>query len=145
MGMAAAHSATHVRPGRVLNFGLWTAQVVLALMFGMAGVMKTTQPIAELAQKMGWPGAIPPGLVRFIGTAEFLGALGLVLPAATKIKPALTPLAAAGLVVIMALASAFHITRGELFALPINFALGAAAAFVAWGRFRRAPIAPRGS
>jgi len=138
-------SAPGARPGRVLNFGLWTVQVVLAVMFGMAGVMKTTQPIAELAQKMIWPGAIPAGLVRFIGTAEFLGALGLVLPAATKIKPILTPLAAAGLVVIMALASVFHLTRGELFALPINFALGAAAAFVAWGRFRKTPIAARGA
>ena len=90
--MEAVHATAGVRPpGRVLNVGLWVAQVVLALMFGMAGVMKTTQPIAELVEKMVWPGAVPAGLVRFIGAAEFLGALGLILPAVTRIKPGLTP------------------------------------------------------
>jgi putative oxidoreductase len=128
-----------------LTIGLWTAQTILALMFGMAGVMKTTQPIAELAQKLVWPGAVPPGLVRFIGASELLGALGLLLPSVTRIKPGLTPLAAAGLVTIMALASVFHLTRGELPAIAFNLALGSVAAFVAWGRYRKAPIAPRGS
>jgi putative oxidoreductase len=105
--------------------------------------MKTTKPIAELARTMVWPGALPPALVRFIGSAELLGALGLVLPSLTRIKPALTPLAGAGLVVVMLSASAFHIMRGELHVLPINFTLGALAAFVAWGRFRKAPIPAR--
>jgi putative oxidoreductase len=109
----------------------------------MAGVMKTTQPIAELAQNLVWPGAMPPALVRFIGVSEFLGALGLVLPAATRIKPSLTPLAAAGLALIMLLAAIFHVLRGELQALPINFLFGALAVFVAWGRSRKAPIPPR--
>lgn len=144
--MKAAHGPADARPvGRLLNGGLWTAQVVLALMFGMAGVMKSTQPIAELAEKMVWPGAVPEGLVRFIGLAEFLGAVGLVLPAATRIKPLLTPLAAAGLVTIMALAAVFHLMRGEFGGIGFNFVLGSVAAFVAWGRYRRAPIAPRGS
>jgi putative oxidoreductase len=135
-----------VRPaGRGLNIGLWTAQVVLAIMFGSAGVMKTTQPIAELAQKLVWPGVVPPGLVRFIGTAELLGALGLVLPSVTRIRPGLTPLAAAGLVTIMVLASIFHLSRGEFPAIAFNLVLGSAAAFVAWGRYRKAPIAARGS
>jgi putative oxidoreductase len=135
-----------VRPTRRgLNIGLWLTQSILALMFGMAGVMKTTQPIAELAQKLGWPGAIPPGLVRFIGTAEFLGALGLILPSVTRIRPGLTPLAAAGLVTVMVLASVFHLTRGELNLIVFNLVLGLAAAFVAWGRYRQAPIAPRGT
>jgi len=130
-------------PSKALRIGLWVAQIVLAVMFGMAGVMKSTMPIAELAEKMGWPGAIPPALVRFIGVSELAAAIGMVLPAATRIRPQLTPLAAAGLVVVMVLAVLFHLSRGELGALPFNFGLGALAAFVAWGRWKKAPIQPR--
>jgi putative oxidoreductase len=107
--------------------------------------MKTTRPIAELAQMMIWPGALPPALVRVIGVAELAGAIGLVLPALTRIKPRLTPLAGAGLLTIMVLASIFHSTRGEFSVIPMNATLGALAAFVAWGRATRAPIAPRGT
>jgi len=117
-------------------------QAVLAAAFGMAGVMKTTMPIPELAQRMIWPGAIPVPLVRFIGVSELAAALGLILPAATRILPGLTPLAAVGLVAIMALAIPFHVSRGELQALPINLFFGGLAAF-AWGRYRKAPIAPK--
>jgi putative oxidoreductase len=131
--------------GNGLRIGLWATQLVLALLFGYAGVIKTTQPIAELAQKLIWPGAVPSGLVRFIGTAELLGALGLILPSVLRIKPLLTPLAAAGLVTIMSLASVFHLVRGELSFIVFNLVLGVAAAFVAWGRYRKAPIAPRGA
>jgi putative oxidoreductase len=130
-------------PSKALNIGLWIVQLVLAAMFGMAGVMKSTAPIPELAAQMGWPGVLPPALVRFIGVSELAGAIGLVLPAATRIKPQLTPLAAAGLVVVMLLAAVFHIVRGEFGALPFNIGLGAAAAFVAWGRWTKAPIPPR--
>ena len=69
-----------------------------------------------------------------------LGAIGLILPAATKIKPSLTPLAALGLLTIMILAMAFHLSRGEVQATPVNIVLGGLAAFVAWGRTKRAPI-----
>ena len=91
---------------------------------------------------MGWPGDLPPALVRFIGASELAGALGLVLPSATRIRPLLTPLAAMGLVIVMLLAALFHISRGEWLALPINAVLGGLAAFVAWGRLRKAPIFP---
>jgi len=141
--MTTSTSVIKAKGGKGLNIGLWVVQVVLALMFGMAGVMKSTAPITELAEKMVWPGAIPEGLVRFIGVSELAGAIGLLLPSLTRIKPVLTPLAAAGLVVVMVLAALFHIPRGELGALPINIGLGAAAAFIAWGRWKAAPIAPR--
>lgn len=144
--MSATNLASPAVPaGRGLHIGLWAAQVVLAVLFGMAGMSKTTQPIADLAQQLGWPGAVPAGLVRFIGTAELLGSIGLVLPAATRINPWLTPLAAAGLVTVMVLASVFHLTRGELGGVAFNAVLGSVAAFVAWGRIRKAPIASRGS
>ena len=61
----------------------------------------------------GWPAAVPAPLVRFIGVAEFLGGLGLILPAATRVKPMLTPLAGVGLAVAMLLAAGFHTSRGE--------------------------------
>lgn len=132
-----------VRPRGGLHIALWVAQGLLAAAFGMAGVMKTTKPMAELVQSMAWTGALPPPLVRFIGAAELTAAVGLVLPALLRIKPVLTPLAAAGLVSVMVLASIFHASRGEFQALPINLTLGALAGFVAWGRFRKAPVPAR--
>lgn len=125
-----------VRPasGRALGAGLWIAQIVLALFFTGTGVEKATEPVAELSQKYDWPGDVPAALVRFIGVAELLGALGLVLPGLTKQKPGLTAWAAGGLLLIMLLAAALHVTRGELHALPMNAALGALAGFVIWGQ-----------
>jgi uncharacterized membrane protein YphA (DoxX/SURF4 family) len=120
---------------------LWTVQVLLAVAFGMAGLMKSTQPIDALVQAgMAWTAEVPFLMVRFIGVSELLGAIGLILPAATKVKPQLTPLAALGLLTIMILAMAFHLSRGEAQALPINMILGGLAAFVAWGRTTTAPL-----
>jgi uncharacterized membrane protein YphA (DoxX/SURF4 family) len=117
---------------------LWVVQVLLACAFGMAGVMKSTQPVDALTQAgIAWAGQIPLPMVRFIGVSELLGAIGLILPAATRIKPFLTPLAALGLLTIMILAMAFHLSRGEVQATPVNIVLGGLAAFVAWGRTRR--------
>jgi putative oxidoreductase len=116
---------------------LWVLQVALAVIFGIAGVMKLTQPIAALQAQMAWVEAVPPLMVRFIGLAELTGALGVILPAATGIRPALTPLAALGLATIMVLAASFHTVRGEFGALPINMVLGGLAAFVAWGRWHQ--------
>jgi uncharacterized membrane protein YphA (DoxX/SURF4 family) len=127
----------------MLRGALWTVQVLLAALFGMAGFTKLSTPITELATQLPWVLQAPEALVRFIGLSEFAGALGLVLPAATRIQPRLTPLAAGGLVVVMILASLFHVSRGELGMLPVTFTIGSLAAFVAWGRAKGAPIAPR--
>ena len=90
-----------------------------------------------------WVASLPVALVRFIGVAELAGALGLVLPAVTRIRPSLTPLAASGLATIMALAIPFHLVRGETGAIVFNVVLGALGAVVAWGRGRWAPITAR--
>jgi hypothetical protein len=126
-----------------VNIALWIGQVILSLVFGMGGFVKATMPIAELAAKVPWADAVPAGLVRFIGIAELAAGVGLILPALTRVLPRLTPLAAAGLAMIMVFAIGFHVQRNEFQALPFNLVLGALAAFVAWGRFRKAPIAPR--
>jgi putative oxidoreductase len=84
--------------------------------------------------------AITVALLRFIGVAKFAGGLGLILPAATRMRPGLTLWAALGLATIMALA---FVPRGEMEALPANLVLGGLAALVAWRRWRKAPIQPR--
>jgi len=136
-------STPSAKASPALHISLWVVQILLAVAFGFAGLMKATAPIADLIEKMAWPGAMPEGVVRFIGISELSAALGLTLPSLTRIKPGLTPLAAAGLVVVMLLAAILHITRGELQSLPVNIGLGALAFFVAWGRWKKAPIAPR--
>jgi hypothetical protein len=122
---------------------LWVAQILLAALFGSVGVMKLTAPIADLATQMPWTRDVSPNLVRFIGACELAAALGLIVPAVTRVRPLLTPLAAGGLVTVMVLAMAFHFSRGEVQMLPLNFVLGALAAFVAWGRLRKARIGAR--
>lgn len=130
-------------PPRALRVGLWVVQGLLCVAFGMAGVMKTTTPIDQLSKNMAWVGRFSPEVVRFIGLSELSGALGLILPAATRIKPLLTPLAALGLAVVMVLASVHHLLNDEAKLVPINLALGSLAVFVAWGRFRKVPISPQ--
>jgi len=130
------------KPARGLTIALWIAQILLALVFGFAGAMKILTPIQELAQNAAWI-RNSEVLIRFIGTSEVAGALGMLLPSLSRIKPKLTSLAAVGLFAIMVLATGFHLTRGEAKFTPMTLALGALAAFVAWGRFRKAPIAER--
>ena len=137
-----AGSGRAARP-KMFHITLWVVQILLGAAFTMVGAMKLTQPIAALAANMGWPGAVPPALVRFIGASELLGGLGMILPAATRMTPQLTPLAAAGLTAIMALAALFHVSRGELNLMPINVIIGGLAAFVAWGRWSKVPILRR--
>jgi uncharacterized membrane protein YphA (DoxX/SURF4 family) len=120
-----------------MTIAVWVVQLLLAALFGMAGFMKTTSPIAQLAQAgISWAPDLPVALVRFIGISEFAGAVGLILPAATGIQPWLTRAAAGGLVLIMLLAMGFHATRGEWGVLPMNLTLGLLALFVVWGRGR---------
>lgn len=141
--MSTIVSPAEVHPSRGLQVALWSAQLMLAITFGTAGVMKLSLPIAELGQQLPWAADVPAALVRFIGLSEAAAALGLILPAVTRILPWLTPLAGAGLTAIMVLAGGFHLLRGESEALPMNLGLGLIAAFVAWGRTWKAPISAR--
>ena len=92
---------------------LWVVQAVLAAAFLISGVQKATQPKERLASRLPWVEDFSPGTVRFIGIVELLGAVGLILPAATGIAPILTPIAATGLAVVMVLAAATHVRRKE--------------------------------
>jgi putative oxidoreductase len=126
-----------------MKYGLWIVQVLLALAFLAAGFMKLTMPVDQLAQNMVWVSDVPVWLLRFIGLAELTGGLGLILPALTRIQPQLTPLAGTGLAQVQILAIGFHLIRGEFSYTVVNMVLLALAAFVAYGRWQVAPIAPR--
>lgn len=113
---------------------LTTTQILLALAFALAGSFKAFR--YELArERMSWVASVPRPLVTFIGVAELLGGLGLLLPWLTGIATFLTPLAAAGLVLTMLLAAGFHLRRGELQAVPVNLIFLCMAAFVSYGRW----------
>jgi len=96
-----------------MNIVLWILQVLLGLAFLAAGIMKATQPLDKLSKQMDWVAVTPPALTRFIGIAEILGGIGLILPAVTGIATWLTPVAAAGLALIMLLAVGFHLRRSD--------------------------------
>jgi uncharacterized membrane protein YphA (DoxX/SURF4 family) len=88
-------------------------QVVLALAFFAAGFMKVTRPKQELRLRMAWVESFAPRTIHLIGAAEILGAVGLILPAATGIAPFLTPLAAVCLALVMVGAIWVHATRRD--------------------------------
>lgn len=127
-----------------MTYILWIIQVLLALLFLFAGGTKLVLPL-DVLKSMGSPNQVQlPGLfVRFIGVVEVLGALGLILPGLLRIKPWLTPLAAAGLVVLMIGAVALALASGETATALFPLVVGLLAAFVAYGRRRLAPHSGR--
>ncbi len=126
-----------------MNAALWVIQVLLAAFSLAAGWNHGLRPIAETMQSSPWAADLPLALVRFIGYAELAAGIGLILPAATRILPILTPWAAVGLAIIMGLAIPFHIVRGEGNVIALHIVVVGLCVFVAWGRFRRLPIRNR--
>jgi len=119
-----------------VNTVLWILAGLLAVAFLAAGAMKLTQPREKLVGSgMGWAEDFSDRTVKLIGAAEMLGAIGLILPAITKLAPVLVPLAATGLVLVMVGAAVTHGRRREVPMIAINAVLGILAAIVAWGRF----------
>jgi hypothetical protein len=114
---------------------LWFLQVALAVVFAAVGWFLLTQPREALQRMMPWVEDYSYRRVQQIGGAQVAAAVGLVLPAATGILPWLTPLAAAGLLVLMALAAETHYRRRELALLPVTVVLGLLAGLVAVFRF----------
>jgi uncharacterized membrane protein YphA (DoxX/SURF4 family) len=111
---------------------LWVVQALLALLFLFAGGMKLVLPAEEIAKQM----PLPVPFMRFIGVTELLGGLGLVLPALTGIRPGLTPLAAAGLVIIMIGATVVTVGSAGIVPALFPFVVGLLLTFVAYGRSR---------
>jgi hypothetical protein len=138
---AAPSIAASAAASRKLSATLWTFQSLLAVIFLFAGGMKLLAP----ADVMEAQSPLPLFLVRFIGTCEVAGALGMLLPGLLGIRPSLTPLAAAGLVVLMigaTLLTPILISPDPIMML-IPATVGAMAAFVAYARVRLAPLRDR--
>lgn len=118
-----------------MNITLWIVQALLGLVFLGAGVIKMIRSKEQLADRMAWVVDFSPNIIRLIGAVETLGALGLILPAATGILTWLTPLAAAGLALTMAGAVITHIKQNDYSHLGMPIVLLTLTAFVAYGRF----------
>jgi DoxX-like family len=126
----------HKSAGRNLNVVLWIIQGLLALLFLFAGGVKLILPIASMAKQV----ALPGWFLRFIGVAEVLGGIGLILPGITRIRTGLTSLAACGLVIIMIGATWITATEGSIRSALFPLAVGLLAAFIAYARSRLAPL-----
>src|SRR2546422_6588340 len=124
-----------------MSAALWIVQGLLAAIFLFAGGAKLVLPLDQLTG----PVALPGLLLRFIGVCEVLGALGLVLPGLTGIRPGLTPLAAVGLVMVMIGATAGTLIGGGVAPALIPPGVGILAALVAYGPSRLAPPGPAGA
>src|SRR2546428_2906684 len=122
-----------------MNVALWIVQGLLAALFLFAGGAKLVLPLDQMAG----PVALPGWFLRFLGVAEVLGALGLVLPGLLRIRSGLTSLAAAGLVIIMIGATVGVWAGGMVAGALVNVVVALLAAFVAYGRWRLSPY--RGS
>src|SRR5574341_489893 len=115
-----------------MTHALWIVQGLLAALFLWAGGIKLILPLEKLTGPVPLPGLF----TRFIGVCEVLGALGLILPGLLRIRPGLTPLAAAGLVIIMIGATGLTLVADGVAPALIPLVVGLLAAFVAYGRWR---------
>jgi len=119
------------------NKTLWVFQGLMAALFLFAGGVKLVLPLDQLAG----PVALPGFFLRFIGVVEVLGAVGLILPGALRVHTELTPLAAAGLVVIMTGATFITAMSGPVAAALFPFVVGVCLASIGYGRW---PVAASG-
>jgi uncharacterized membrane protein YphA (DoxX/SURF4 family) len=118
--------------GPIMTYALWIVQVLLALLFLFAGGAKLALP----PEALKGPVPLPVLFLRFIGVCEVLGAIGLILPGLLRIRPGLTPLAAAGLMIVMIGATVTNLVGGGSALALITLAVALLAAFVAYGRRR---------
>jgi len=123
-----------------LNILLWALQALLAMAFLAHGGLLLFPP-ASMVEQMN--ASIPRGLQLFIGVAEVLAAVGLTLPGITRIQPRLVSWAAGGLMIVMISATIFHSVRGEVSSAITTAVLLVVVTFVAYIRWRVAPIRPR--
>lgn len=124
------------------NRVLWALQWIFGLYFIAIGVMHFVLPEGLPAQ-LDWMYDLDDTIHLISGTAEILGGLGLILPGLIRIQPMLTPIAALGLLVIMVAAMVWHLGREEYVNIGLNIVNAVALAYIAYGRARLEPIAPR--
>jgi uncharacterized membrane protein YphA (DoxX/SURF4 family) len=123
-----------------MNIILWVIQLLLAAAFLAHGIMFLNPP-PEIVEQMN--ASLPRWFQVFLGVAEVAAAIGLTLPGVTRILPGLVPAAAIGVIIVTVSATVLHLWRAEYSSAGITFALFLMAAFVAHGRLKLRPIAPR--
>lgn len=133
-------SSTKRTFSRVLNVALWVLQTLLAALFFWHGQFMAFPP-AEMVEMVN--ASIGPQLRVFVGVAEMLAAVGLLLPGLTRILPWLTPLAAAGLMLVMSSATLFHLFRGETSSAIFTLVILVLVTLLAYARWKVAPLAAR--
>jgi uncharacterized membrane protein YphA (DoxX/SURF4 family) len=119
---------------------LWIIQTLLGLLFLFSGSMKFVMSVAEMTKDTPW---MAGWFLHFIGVMEILGGFGLILPSVLRIRPGLTPLAAACLVIIMIGATVITLTTMGIGLAMFPLIVGTLCVFVAYGRWRLAPLSPR--
>jgi uncharacterized membrane protein YphA (DoxX/SURF4 family) len=137
--MSTMAASVTVKPAanKKLNVVLWIIQVLLALLFLFAGVAKLILPMAQMAKQIG----LPVWFLHFVAVCEVLGGLGMILPGITRIRTGLTPLAAAGLVIVMIGATWISMAGMGVKSGLMPGVTGVLAAFVAYARWTFAPLA----
>lgn len=130
------------KTSRKINIILWIVQVFLATTFIWAAFMKLFQSADKLAEMWAWT-ADNVNLVKLTAVVDLLAGIGLVLPALLRIQPKLTIYAAYGTILLMIVASIFHISRGEASQIGFNIFVTIIAIFIIWGRQKKAPITPK--
>lgn len=124
------------KTSKAMNIGLWISQTLLAVTFIWAGFMKIFYP-----NDLPFPWIKDnANLALITGGIDLLAGIGITLPALLRIKRQLTIYAAYGTIVLMIAASIFHISRGEAKDIGFNIFIIALAAFIAWGRQKKAPL-----
>ena len=127
-----------MKHSKTIHVTLWVAQVILAVFFIMGAVLKF-QSVEKTAVMMPWVGQVPSLVVRLLCIIDLLGAAGLILPLLLRIKPQLTAWTAVCIIALMICAIIFHVSRGEAAVIGFNIFCVVVAAFIAWGRFKKAP------
>jgi len=131
-GNSEVNGGESSRKGAIMNYALWIVQGLLALIFLFAGGSKLVLPLEVMTEQMPLP--LPGLFLRFIGVAEVLGAIGLILPGLLGIRPGLTPLAAFGLIIIMISATVITVFSDGIAPALIPLVVGVLSTFVAYGR-----------
>jgi len=145
--MEMATSIALPQPRSIIGALVWAVQILMGVFWSVTGFGKACcfdlVVWNHMLPQVAWFAAVPRPLFVFIGVCEFLGGVGLIVPAITGIKPKLAPIAALGLALIMLMAAGFHIARGEYnFFLPGNLVLGGITAWIGYERWVVRPIAP---
>lgn len=123
-----------------MTYALWILQILLGLLFLFSGSMKFVMSVAEMTKDMP---SMPGWFLHFIGVMEILGGFGLILPSLLRTRPGLTSLAAAGLVIIMIGATVITLRTMGIGPAMLPLIVGILCAFVAYGRWRLAPLSAR--